>query len=113
MRRGVKKEVEVASVSEELKVFYQMQKEIAITKLIVLVVVTFGLFLLCGIQGAVIFTFLLLIATEIFCSLSTSALNVVLPFSEPKIIANIRKIRPIIYCSIFYSLLKWTAGIGH
>lgn len=72
MRRGVKKEMEVASMGEELKVFYQMQKEIAITKVITLIAFTFGLFVLCGIQGAVIFTFLLLIATEIFCSLSKS-----------------------------------------
>lgn len=72
MRKGVKREVEVASMGEELKVFYKMQREIAITKIIILIALTFGLFVLCGIQGAVIFTFLLLIATEIFCSLSTS-----------------------------------------
>lgn len=72
MRRGVKKEVEVASMGEELKVFYEMQRRIALTKIIILIVLTLGLLVLCGIQGAVIFTFLLLIATELFCNLSNS-----------------------------------------
>lgn len=29
------------------------------------------------------------------------------------LISNIRKIQPIIYCSIFYSFMKWIAGINH
>lgn len=70
MRKGVKKEVEVTSMGEELKVFYEMQRGIAINKVILLIALTLALFVLCGINGAVIFSFLLLIATEIFCNLS-------------------------------------------
>jgi hypothetical protein len=53
-----------------------------------------------GIPASIIFTLALLVGTEMITSLP-------LPFSDSAINSNIRRLQPLIYSILFYSLLKW------
>lgn len=65
--------------------------------------VTLFLFLGSDISVSILFTLVLLITAEVLPSL-------VLAFSEPVLNSNLRRLQHLIYCTIFYSLLKWATG---
>lgn len=70
MRKGVRKEVSAASMKEELKAFYRTQKIQAIFKLTIILSITSIMYLITSIDAPVLFTFILFIASSIFCTSS-------------------------------------------
>jgi hypothetical protein len=88
---------------EELRVFFGLQKEALTRRLMVIAAVTMLLWIGSDISGSVLFTVALLVGSELLTTLA-------LPFSEPVLNANIRRVQPLIYCVLFYSLLKWATN---
>jgi hypothetical protein len=103
LRKGVRREVPVEAMQQELRAFYALQKEVVTKRMLIVLGAILLLFLTSHISGAVLFALLLLTATEVLPAM-------VLPFSEPGLNRNIRRLQPVVYCSIFYSLLKWGTG---
>lgn len=88
---------------DELDVFFSLQKGVATKRILAVLSATLFFLLGSSIGASVLFTLALLVGSELLCSL-------VLPFSDPKVNTTIHRVQPVIFCTIFYSLLKWATG---
>lgn len=100
LRKGVRREVPGDTMKEELRAFFTLQKEVFTRRAGIIGGIILLLWMFSDISGSNLFTLLLLVGTEMLTAQA-------LPFSEPTLNTNIRRLQPLIYCTLFYSLLKW------
>jgi len=55
----------------------------------------------------------MLAAVELLFKISKIYAILVIPANMKSLLDNVRAIQPLIYCSIFYSLLKWMSGLNN